>query len=203
MHTLSPAESPERLAIPPTDAASLAGAVGRGGGGLRAREGEGGARALSPPPEILGPLVFTLSEPLVATALGLPARTVVSARVKKLARGRDWELMGETAVLAEKSLPLLIAALGLVLTPAELRALAEKSRRPELPTTIAAQVARRWPHNPTLLPVQWREGELPRSAHLVVARRAEFRPGQAVSIRLNPDTQRYELAQRPQRKGRP
>jgi len=192
---LSPAKSPPTAqnAIPPDP---------RGGGALTRATGGGRDGALNSPSEILGSEVFVVSETLLAAVTGMPARAIGNMRVKKLARGRDWELADGTALLAEKSLPLLMQALGLNLTPPELQHLAEQCRSKNAPAQFTAVVCR-FPPNPKLLTVKWTEGELERTANLITPKREHFRIGMAVPIRLNPASQRYELARKaPRAKGR-
>lgn len=174
----------------------------RGGGDAAAATGGGLDTRLSPASETFDLTLFPFSEPLLATSLGLPLRNLTNARVKKLARGRDWELDGGTALLTEPALTELIKAAGLNLTPAELRLVCEKSRREQLPPEFTAKVCR-FPLNRRLLTVRWMEGTIDRRADVLVTKRENFRLGMEVPIRLNPTSQRYELAARPpRRKGR-
>lgn len=152
--------------------------------------------------ETLDLTLYPFSEPLLAVALGVPARQLTNVRVKKLARGPDWELDGGSARLTERALGELIRALGLSLTPAELQLVAEKIRVEKLPAAFTAKV-RRFPHNPKLLTVCWKDGELDREANIITAKREHFRLGMEVPIRLDLASQRYVLAGRPPRaKGR-
>ena len=174
----------------------------RGGGDQAAPTPGGRQSALSSPVEILGSEVFVLNELMMAVALGLPARTLQNVRVKKLARGRDWELDGNTALLTEKSLPVFTLALGLHLTATELDLLAKKSRAASAPVRFDAVVCR-LPQNPKLLTVKWTEAGLERTANIITSRRNNFRMGMVVPIRLNPASSRYELTRpAPRQKGK-
>lgn len=194
--TLSPLASPLTATTEPV-------ADPRGGGALVSATRGGDRNALSSHLEILGSEVFVLSEPLLAAALGLPLRTIGNMRVKKLTRDRDWKLDGITVLMTQKSLPLLTDALGLNFTPAELQLLAEKIRHENAPVEFKALV-HKFPANPKLLTVRWVEaGGLERTANIITNRRNNFRNGMEVPIRLNPGTQRYELARpAPRMKGR-
>lgn len=174
----------------------------RGGGGSLATGGEGHDGRLSSPAEISVLDGYPFSEPLLAATLGLPPRNLTNARVKKLARGRDWELDGGTALLTETGLTQLVQAVGLTLSPIELQLVLEKCRRDQAPPQFTAKIVR-FPLNPRLFTVRWFEQQEERKADILVARRDNFRLGMEVPIRLNPVSQRYELAARlPRRKGR-
>lgn len=135
----------------------------------------------------------------MASALGAPARNLATLRVKKMARGRDWELDGTTVLLTEAALTTLLALLE---SPVDPRVLAQQCRAPGAPVQFTARVTG-FPPNPRLLHVAWREADLDRSAHIITAKRDNFRIGMEVPIRLNPTSQRYELARRvPRMKGR-
>lgn len=205
--TLSPVTSPPMAANLDGSASPASGAIaardGRGGGDLGARGGAGVNSALSSPSEILSLEVFPFSEALLANALGVPPRNVTNVRVKKLARGTDWEMDGGTVVLTEKSVAVLAAALGHTLSPSALLLLLDKSRRGPAVVQFTARVSKRQPANLKLLAVTWREGELEQTANVITIRRDNFRAGMEVPIRLNAMTQRYELARpAPRAKGR-
>lgn len=195
--TVSPQPSPNPAKTPtppPTP---------RGGGGSSAAATGGEGGRLSPASETLDLTLYPFSEPLLALALGVPARNLTNARVKKLARGADWELDGGSARLNERALIELTKAVGLALTVAEFELVREKCRVEKLPPAFKARV-RRFPANPKLLTVCWREGELDREANIITAKRNNFRIGMEVPIRLDAVSQRYVLASRPPRgpKGR-
>ena len=194
---LSPATSP------PTTPTKVAQPDPRGGGASVARTGEGSNSALSSPSEILDLELFPFSESLSANALGVPPRNVTNVRVKKLARGQDWEMDGNTVVLTEKAVGVLASALNFNLNESALTLLLDKSRRGPATVRFTAKVSKRQPANLKLLAVTWREGELEQTANIITIRRDNFRVGMEVPIRLNPTTQRYELARpAPRAKGR-
>jgi len=186
----------------PTPTDPLAEPTPRGGGGLTAATGGGVPGALHPAREILSLQGFALSERRMAAALGLPVRQLATARTRHGRRGVDWELADNDIGLAEKSLPALTAALGLTLTEAELAALAEKSRRDQLPAVVMAKVLR-WPLNRHLVTVAYPNGDgAPHTVDLVVNHREYFKLGMAVPIRKNA-AGKFELARRaPRAKGR-
>lgn len=187
----------------PPGSAGSAGPDPRGGGASSARAGVGVNSVLSSSSEILSLESFPFSEALFSNALGVPPRNVTNVRVKKLARGTDWEMDGGTVVLTGKSVAVLAAALGHTLNPSALLLLLDKSRRGPAVVQFTARVNKRQPANLKLLAVTWREGELEQTANLITIRRDNFRVGMEVPIRLNPTTQRYELARTaPRAKGR-
>lgn len=196
----SPPTAPNALGKPATSAATNA--TGRGGGASVARGGEGHHSALNPGTGNLDQ-TFSYSESALADALRLPLGNVTNARVKKLARGTDWELLDNVVALTEKAVAVLAATLTTKPTPAELQLLLQKSRRTALPVQFQARVARRQPANTKLLAVEWTEDDQPRTANIVTIRRDFFRAGMEVPIRLNSELQRYELARTaPRAKGR-
>jgi len=196
-HTpLSPPTSP---ATATQDGNAATASTPRGGGASTGAGGGGLNSALNRAGETLSN-TFPCSESAFANALQLPPRNVTNVRVKKLARGTDWEIVDGAVMLTEKSLPLLAAALNVALTSTELMTLVEKTRA--VPTLFNARVAR-FPINRLLLTVTWIEGGLERRADILVNKRDNFRLGMEVPIRLNSATQRYELARRaPRMKGR-
>lgn len=198
------AATPEQSQRPGSAAsAGSAGPDPRGGGAADARGGEWANSALSSPPEILSLELFPFSESLFSNALGVPPRNVTNVRVKKLARGTDWEMDGNTVVLTEKSVAVLATALGHVLNENALTLLLEKSRRGPATVRFTARVSKRQPANLKLLAVTWLEGEVEQRANLITIRRDNYRVGMEVPIRLNVTTQRYELARpAPRAKGR-
>jgi hypothetical protein len=159
---------------------------------------------LSSASEILGSDVFTLSEVLLGATLGMPLRTLQTARQKKLRRDSDWKFDKNcgTALLCERSLNVLLVELGLNLTLEELAVLAEKCHVEQAPVQFMAKV-QKFPPNPKLLTVCWEENGLARTANIITIRRNNFRVHMEVPVRLNPATQRYELARTaPRMKGR-
>lgn len=201
---LSPVTSPPTATNAPGSAsAASARPDPRGGGEQDARAGVGSNSALSSPSEILDLELFPFSESLFANALGVPPRNVTNVRVKKLARGTDWEMDGSTAVLTEKAVAVLATALNFPLPGNALALLLDKSRRGPATVQFTARVSKRQPANLKLLAVTWREGELEQTANIITIRRDNFRVGMEVPIRLNPTTQRYELGRpAPRAKGR-
>lgn len=201
---LSPVTSPPTATNAPGSAsAASARPDPRGGGEQDARGGVGSNSALSSPSEILDLELFPFSESLFTNALGVPPRNVTNARVKKLARGNDWEMDGSTVVLTEKAVAVLATALNFPLPGNALALLLDKSRRGPATVQFTARVSKRQPANLKLLAVTWREGELEQTANIITIRRDNFRVGMEVPIRLNPTTQRYELGRpAPRAKGR-
>lgn len=204
---LSPVTSPPTATNAPLLDASASAASARpdprGGGDHDARGGVGSNSALSSPSEILDLELFPFSESLFANALGVPPRNVTNVRVKKLARGADWEMDGGTVVLTEKAVAVLATALNFPLPGNALALLLDKSRRGPVTVQFTARVSKRQPANLKLLAVTWQEGELEQTANIITIRRDNFRTGMEVPIRLNPTTQRYELGRpAPRAKGR-
>jgi len=189
---LSPVKSPpaSETATPTTP---------RGGGGLTNSTPEGEGCALSSPAGILVSEGFDLCESTLASALGVPERALANLRAKKMVRGAEWELDGLTVMLTEKAAIALIAALLPKITPGELDLALKKCGKK---AAFTARVAR-LPANPKMLTVKWTEGCLERTANIITNRRDNFRVGMEVPIRLNSETQRYELARpAPRQKGR-